>query len=317
MNPHLTPNPSGRRYACKSISKRLFFKHLIVLLLLITPIIILNSCREEDHTAFPSLLLENDPGFTHSDTLVPAGKTMRFKVTANGDGYNLTNFIIRVVSESERNVFDTGMNNPQLDWQGSFIKGFEDQEVWTFVIRDRWGNHAEHSITIGLDTATQFLPLIEHKNILLGAQHNMLAGSFYSLEENTVFFTEACNSDTSIQRILDLVHYYGVDLSTIASPGANIEEGTFEGDLAGWAYRNTTRFLPLDISIAEFEAYDNDSILIASYDDSQAKRKAKELSPGDSYVFKTQDGTLGMFLVRQAEEGDEGSVLLDLKIRGR
>jgi len=101
------------RYAKWSISGLIRIKSFFSLLSLIM-VLLLPSCKDEDHTAFPVIELVSGAGFIAGDTTIPAGETMRFIVIARDDLYNLTNFYIRVKAESERKVLDTGFNIPEL-----------------------------------------------------------------------------------------------------------------------------------------------------------------------------------------------------------
>ena len=273
------------------------------------------ACRKEGRNAAPGVWLDHGPEYVAADTILPAGSLLRFRVEMHGDGYDITNFLIRVTTDTARTVFDTGLHAQNFEWEGSFFRGFHEKESWRFIVRDRWGNDASVSLDVFLDTQTNFKPLLHISDISLGAQDNPAPGSFYSFESLQSYFTSECNEDPSIQSLVDLVFYFGDDLSTIASPGANIESGIFEGDLGGWQVRNTTHLMKTQFSQEDFDGIKNDSILFATYEESLAKRKAKDLQLYDNYVFRLQNGKLGVFLIKEVGEGPEGRIIFDAKLQ--
>jgi len=101
----------------------------------------------------------------------------------------------------------------------------------------------------------------------------------------------------------------------MGSPGANIENGIFEGDLQSWNIRRTTRFIELNIPPEVFEVSTNDSLLIASYMEGSGKRKAKLLAPGMIFSFKTENLKYGIFRVIEVTGTDNGTVKIDVKVQ--
>ena len=114
-----------------------------------------------------------------------------------------------------------------------------------------------------------------------------------------------------------MIYYYGEDDQTIASPGANIEDGIFQEEYIpnNWLYRNTTRFIKTSMIDEEFNLIQNDSILLVSYVEGEGKRKAKNLETGDIYSFKTQGAKYGIFLVTEILGLESGTVKIDIKIQ--
>ena len=67
------------------------------------------------------------------------------------------------------------------------------------------------------------------------------------------------------------------------------------------------------MSIDDFITAVNDSIILANYDEGEAKRKAKKLKVDDIYTFRTESGKLGMFLVNAVNGTGDGSINIRLK----
>ena len=170
------------------------------------------------------------------------------------------------------------------------------------------------SILIQNDSLAGPGPINTYTDIELGAQSNNSFGGCFSLYDQLVYFIgEAYN----IQEIIDMIYYFGEDDQTMASPGANIEEGIFPDEYSPdtWLFRNTTRYIKTNLSPDEFNLIQNDSILLVSYIEGEGKRKAKELETGDIYSFKTQGAKYGMFLVSEILGSETGSVKIDIKIQ--
>jgi hypothetical protein len=295
------------RYALKVISKSL------VIMLFLVPAI---SCIKKETTGEPpaiSLMPEIDAIFT--DTVIGAGSEMMFSIQASGKDHPLTNFLVRTVSTSTTTVFDTSLHAENLQWKGQFLKGSADDEEWQFIIRDRIGNEDQTSIFIELDTVSAYKPLLSIDDVRLGAQVSAEYNPFFSISGNESYGWEEVNTNEDIQRLVDICYYYGDDLNTIASPGANVETGIFPGEVQSWEIRNTSRYIQTSLTESDFNTMANDSILIALYNESDAKRKAKELSPGDCYVFRIEDGRLGALFINDVTGETTGDVLFDIKIQ--
>jgi hypothetical protein len=202
----------------------------------------------------------------------------------------------------------------RLTWTGSFYKSPDPSETWSFVVRDRMGGESSLNFEILADTGSVYGAVQEIGGILMGAQESNNLGGFFSFSSQEVYSAQASQE---AQQLIDMVFYYGEDQLTIASPGANIEEGIFPENLTpvNWQVRNTTRYIKTSLSEPDFHQVVHDSVMIALYIDADAKRKAKDLAMGDVYVFRNQTGRLGLFLVNAASGTLDGTVNLDVKIQ--
>nr|NQU91979.1 hypothetical protein [Bacteroidota bacterium] len=232
---------------------------------------------------------------------------------AEGTSTRVTNLIIEVTSDAiSQTYLDTSMNTLGFTINKSFVKGLANKEIWTFIIRDKNRLTNSTSIDICRDTATGFGPVRYIQNLMLSAQNNSDPGSFYSFESESVYTLQEA---FEVQELIDLVYYFGEDSHTMGSPGANIENGIFEGDLQSWNIRRTTRFIELNIPPEVFEVSTNDSLLIASYMEGSGKRKAKLLAPGMIFSFKTENLKYGIFRVIEVTGTDNGTVKIDVKVQ--
>lgn len=272
------------------------------------------SCDKDEATRPPQITFVEGEGIS-GDTLAGPGDNLDFALSARATGEDITLFYIKVTTDSSRLYFDTGFHSHELVWRGSFIKGTAEKEEWAFFARDRDGNEASVAVNIILDTTGSYGTLISREGVRLGAQDNNLNRGFLEIATGNTWSYNEASADEAVQDLIDVIYYYGEDQNTIASPGANVEQGVFPSGFDDWAVINTSRFHPATIGESDFYGMTNDSLLIADYDESNAKRKAKNLQPGDIYFFRTQKGKLGSFLVKNVSGTNEGYVEIDIKIQ--
>jgi len=280
-------------------------------------LLILDSCEKDKQAGVgPAIVLVDGPGYIANGAMVVPGTMMNFKLSMTEGSEKLTNFYIEVASGEQpvKRYFDTAMHVGELTWTGKFYKSAEAAETWTFIIRDRQGGSNSVALDILADTGSVYGPIQQLTNIVMGAQENEQYGGFYSLAGQEVY---PIHSAIEKQELIDLVFYYGEDELTMASPGANIEEGIFPEQLSpvNWDHRNTTRFIKTSLTGEDFNLVTNDSIMISLYIETEGKRKAKNLAGSDVYVFRTQQNRLGLFRVNTASGTTEGTAEIDVKIQ--
>jgi hypothetical protein len=296
------------------------FKKILgfILLLICGCFLVLFSCRKDPETgAGPVVHFKIDTGYVYQDDTVLIGKYFKVGIVAERGDANITNFIIKVTNDSVHTYLDSGMNTESLNIDKSIIKGLGSHDVWTFTVRDKLGNSTSVSFNLYADSSSAFGPVINIPSLILGAQNNTSVGSFLDVKNVTVY---NLNDAFTVQDSIEMLYFYdaiGTDANTIASPNANIDASVFPGTygLANWTIKNETRYLLTSFTSSDFDSFSNDSLLIVSYDEPNAKRKAKNLAPGLIYVFKTAKGKLGMFEVLNVDGTDAGTVEIKIKIQ--
>lgn len=290
---------------------------IVRVIYLLTIFFILAACEKNAQPQLPpSIQLIQQPGSISSDTLVAFGDLMTFTIEASGGSDKLTNlYAIRSGTQMiQTRALDTSMNIFTFQINKSFTKNLDNQESWTFVVRDKNRLSDSVSVLIQLDTASGFGPIHFYKSVQMSAQNLATPGSFLSFADGVMDLDQAIQKQESI----DLLYYYfGEDENVIASPGANIESGVYIGNLEDWTTRRTTRFIELDLPAEDFYAAQNDSLLVVSYSEGSGKRKAKNLVAGKTFSFKTQDAVFGMFRVLEVEGTDAGIIKVAIKIQDK
>jgi hypothetical protein len=292
---------------------------LTKLLTLFVFVIGIYSCKKIDSEGNgPTLQFRTDSSYVYKDDTVFIGKTFKVGIVAKKGDVNITNFIIEVCNNGTiERYLDTGLNAASLAVNEIIIKGISPKDTWTFIARDKDGSSASISFNIFASPNSTFGPVITIPSIILGAQNNSSIGSFLDIKNDVVYSLQQAYS---VQDSIEILYYYDAltgNANTLASPNATIDASVFPGTygLANWTVKNEVRYLQTTFTDADFVKFNNDSLLIATYNDPLAKRKAKNLVAGNIYVFKTADGKLGMFEVLNVTGTDAGTVEIKVKMQ--
>jgi hypothetical protein len=280
-------------------------------------IIFLTSCKKKD-TASPTIHLTSALGYVYKDSVMAVGKNFKVELFAESGGdVNITNIIIRNEHDGiVTNYFDTGINNQAIKISKILTKSVYEREKWTFIAIDKNGGNAAVSFIVFKDPNSHF-GNIRHFNATMGAQSSTLIGSFLSLNSGRFFFQDSAFAH---QDSIEMLYYYDAissDANTIASPNANVDPSIYTGTsaLVNWTVKNETRYYKTTLSSSDFNAAANDSLLLVAYNEPNAKRKAKNLTAGDIYSFKTVHNKFGLFRVEQVTGQDAGFVTVTILIQ--
>ena len=278
--------------------------------------LIFYACHHEENEG-PVIQFVVGGGNISSDTVLSPGQAFRVGLHAENLITDITNLQIkRVYDGGEEVVLDTGIHNATFDFAKILNKGVYDTETWIFRVTDQDGKRASVSFVLSNDPGSQYDSVRCISSLILGAQSCSTVGSFYAPGNDSVFFLDQAflNQDS-----IHFCYYFDAsgDANTLASPGANIDTSIFGGTtgLYFWTVKNETRFYETTLSVASFDAVVNDSLLIASYDVLNAKRKAKNLATGEVYSFKTAQGKFGLFKVIEVIGAAEGTIEITMKIQ--
>ncbi len=266
------------------------------------------SCSSDDESAAPTIKLIEGDNLVSADCSVPVGSTLNFRVSYAWNGEDvLTNFI---VEDNGTRVIDEGINQRELTRDVSIVFTSETMTVITFTIRDIKGKSSSVSVKVESNGTVVGGKLLRFSNLTLYAQEVQGGKAFVSLADGSLHsLPEAFEN----QAAMNLFYFYDPagDYNTIASPGANIDETIVAGTyaFANWTVRNTVRFTQLQLTQQQFDATDNALDIIATYDEAQGKRKAKNLAAGNSFSFKDEaNGKYGLIYIHSVEGTVSGSV---------
>lgn len=170
-------------------------------------------------------------------------------------------------------------------------------------------------------TGPTYKELVSYQANLLGGQTNSTLGSFYSVSEDSIYFTARANEK---QSFVDLIYYFGSqtgDSSVIASPSDpvfnNVQDQNPHFSVKSWTVRNNTTFLTSDLTPADFIALTNDSLLVANMSGTLTATKATKLKVGDVVGFKLENGRLGVFHVAEINNTNAltRAITIDIKVQ--
>ena len=292
-----------------------------ITVLLILTALFLDGCKKEENkdAISPTIQFITDQGFIYKDTILKTGTQFKIGIICKSGTYNITHFNYTLTTNKGKNPVDSGMNNTGFRWENSFSMGTSKTELWSFYVSDRESNSSDTiHITITLDPNSVYGKIVFIPEVILGAQSNTVYPEFYSLTTQKTYDAVQANQN---QSMIDLVYFYDSksgDNNTIASPGSNIDSTLFSEPwpLKSWTVKNTTRFELTTITPVEYNACNNDSLILSNtFPYASGKRKAKNLVSGNIYSFVSQTGIKGLFKVNEVIGTDAGSIKVSLKLQ--
>ena len=284
--------------------------------LLMVPLL-LASCAKDEEGLPPKLSLLTDSALVYQDTELNPGAAFTVGLQADMGSQVITHLYIARYRQGEWEVMlDTGIYNESFVYYGVLNKGVYPEEYWIFRVKDKAGRWAEVSFTLSNPAGSIYQAVQTMPSIVLGAQQCLTNGSFLDVNHTHVYFQD---SAFLVQDSIELLYYYDPagDANTISSPNANIDPTIYTGatGLTNWTVKHECKFLETTLSAAAFDAVVNDSLLIASFDAINAKRKAKNLVAGEVYSFKTAHGKFGLFKVIDVQGMESGTLEVAIKIQ--
>lgn len=291
------------------------FISLLLGITLLSLILFATGCQKTCiQSETPVIEILADSSCISADTSVTMGSNMTFRIKAKGQEVPLTNFVVTYNNGTTSYYLDSGMYCNEIIYELSVTKGASAFEEWTFFVMNKARMTASISLRVVLDSGAVFSP-IEQYNITLGAQDNTFFGSFYSFTSDSIYTLEEAFNN---QPLIDISYYYHTTYeSTLSSPNDNDAPSMFTGTygIGNWTVRNESRYNLTTLSSFDFNNITNDSLLIASYDIVNAKRKGKNIVPGQVWAFRIASGKLGLIYVEGTETGVSGKVVLKIKIQ--
>lgn len=287
----------------------------------------ISSCTpEENDDVKPSMTFSADNGGIIADKTVDQEDALLFKISAiqnPNTKKNLQSLTIKSFKDNLPNI-DTTVTINAESYLGTFNFTATNEPVkeekFTFTLTDKAGETETKTITITTTAGIVPNPISSHIDvIMLGAQSNLDYGSYLDAHEGTVYeMTPAIASPEKI----DMIYFYGQNATlnnnaTLASPTDVTVNGT-SGNLAlatGLTTKNKTIFEATDITVAEFDAMEDDRDFPTSVTD---VTKANNLANNDVIAFKTFDGKIGLIKIKAITitgASSSSTMTIDVKIQ--
>ena len=282
------------------------------------------SCSEDDLSeTSPFIILKPGNEYTQNEALVPVGGQMKFGLSAVGDGAAITNLTIKRITETDViTELDQGMyiKTGGLDTTVTFIKSDAEQETWRFFIMNDHRDTDSVSLTIYKGEGSAYSEINYFPSITIGYQNNNSLPYYIDLHTGNAYDnTTVVGNEATV----DLVSYYylssGTSSPTISCPSYETAR-TYHTAINDWSTQNSVLYdyQTTDndlISIEEFDAAQNDSLLVNGYLPASTSGTCKFCYTGKIIPFKTSDGKYGLIKVIQADEVDTGSIEIAVKIQ--
>ena len=303
-------------------------KFSVVVTIVIMVYFIFGCKKKDEENLPPAINFKVGTTYTKSNDTVAVGHRLYFGIQARGTSSNITNFTIKKVLEngSVITVMDTGLNAISIDIDKVFYQNVENKATWVFTVMDRNRLTAQTSLVVYKDPNSAYGGIFYYPSVKIGYQNNTTYGHFLNPSTGIVYFSD---SATTHNNLIDILTYFiisGTPSPTLSSPGemdnSSTEAQTYFPYIASWQPRNYTLW---DISFdngnntpltsADFNAAQNDSLIIIAYHPIWGKKKFRWATAGKIIPFLTAGGKLGLINVINADLVDTGMMEISIKIQ--
>ncbi|MDY0103757.1 MAG: hypothetical protein RBS07_12555 [Lentimicrobium sp.] len=281
------------------------------------------SCKQDEPLQRASVILKTGVAYTSSNVEVQQGATISIGVIASGGDAALTYIRIERISGSDTTVqLDRGIykERPGLDEDFSFPKGNAASETWRVLVMNADRDTATATLVVRKAPGFNFGPIHHYSDVVVGMQNNTTSPSYLDADLGQVYDIVTVSGKINT---VDMVAYFyytsGLPSPSLACPGYTSVVGYYPV-INNWPEKNTTLFdyntSDNDlISVEAFDAATNDSLLITGYNPTKVSGNCKYAYAGKVIPFKTQQGKYGLLKIVLADEHEEGTMLMEIKIQ--
>lgn len=305
--------------AARSVKKLLFITAFPMLLLFV-------SCKQENIDRTAPILVLKTGDFTQNGTSVPVGGKLKFGITATEGSAPLTNIRIKRSSDGiEKTELDQGVfiQTGGLDFTFNAVKSGAASELWHFFVMNANRDSATTTITVYLGEGSAYGPINHYPSVKIGMQHNQEFPQYLDLHSGSAYFKAAtAGNEAAIDLVAFVYTTSGILSPTLSCPaysGSSSVTGHYP-DIASWPVRNSTLYdyFTSDnqlISAQQFDAAENDSLLVSVYRSNSVSGLCKFAFTGRIIPFKTSDGKFGLIKVKHSDTFSNGFMELEIKIQ--
>lgn len=293
------------------------------LFLLLSALLAFGSCKQDEPLQRASVILKTGVAYTLPNDEVQQGATIKIGVIASGGDAALTYIRIERISGTDTTVqLDRGIykERPGLDEDFSFPKGNAAIETWRVLVMNADRDTATTQFIVRKAPGFNYGSIHHYSDVMLGMQNNTTSSSYLDADLGQVYNNV---SVVGKENTVDMVAYFyytsGLPSPSLACPGYTSVVGYYPA-IVNWPQKNTTLFdygtSDNDlISVHAFDAATNDSLLISGYDPTKVSGNCKYAYSGKVIPFKTQQGKYGLLKIVLADENEEGTMLMEIKIQ--
>lgn len=282
-----------------------------------------SSCKEEDSQHKTTLFLKTGALYTNPEAYIPVGGKIQIGVLASGSGVPLTYIRITRFSGNDTLVqVDRGIysGTSGFDTDYTFSKDTSAREVWEVMVMNSDRVKSTQTIVFNRGDGVLYGDITHIPSVQIGFQENTTYSHFLDLN---LGLTYSASQLSGHEAEIDIMGYYyvtsGLPSPSLTCPGYTAANGYYP-ELSGWPVKNTTLFdyKSTDnnlISIEQFDAATNDSLLVSAYKPDKVSGNCKYCYTGKVIPFKTQEGKYGLIKVLKADQLNEGSMEIEIKIQ--
>lgn len=276
----------------------------------------ISSCKKDEKTSTPTISLKNSVEYT-SDGSYLLNHKAKIGIVADGCGANITNLTIKIKKSGiTTTLLDQGFNDPQIDITKELQISQGDSLCWCITVMNKDRQTASISFNTR-DTTLSYGEIWSFSGVRIGMQNSTL-GSYYDPFSNHIYTSQDATANQSNVHILG--YYYlssGVPSYTFSSAGDS-DAPTYLPTMSNWGVKNYTDWdYATIISMANFNACTNDSLLVAAFHAGAgvSSRKYKWADVGKIIPFKTSNNKTGLIKVNAIGGDDSGYIDFDIKIQ--
>lgn len=298
--------------------------HRVTQSILILLLLSLSFCSTEDPIdELPFIFLKQGTGLVKDGDHVPVGGQIRIGISAVGGGAVITDLRVKRITEAGSiTELDRGMyvETGGLDTTLIYTKGTADEETWNIFIQNDNRDTASINLSVYLGEGSAYGDILYYPSLILGYPAN--SGFDHYLDLETGILYNQGNSSGHEQEI-DLASFFyytsGKSSPTLTCP-AYPSAQTWYPEFENWPAKNSTLYdyYTSDndlISTAQFDAAENDSLLMVGYKPQSVSGLCKFCYTNKVIPFKTASGKYGLVKVIRADEQDGGSIEIAVKIQ--
>lgn len=286
----------------------------IVPVLMIGLLGIFQSCGEEEMLG-PNLQFFGGE-YIDADETVEPGAELKFSWLATVGTSDLASFSITRDGTTLTGYPDSDIPKDNYSDQVTLIAPLNDGAyVYAFTVTDE--NIMSDSKTFTITVEKTGGPIDEWTQTL--GSHQSTTGSSFASSNGEVYNLAEAKANATL---IDFMYFYGAtNLATLAAPDDEIIPTVFfsaDGPET-WSTRNSTRFSETSMTVAGFDAVEDD-LLLVEHAEGAALTLVNELEVGDVIAFVTdadKDGGAKMGLIKVAaiEAGAGGTMQIEVKVQ--
>jgi hypothetical protein len=257
-----------------------------------------SGCDEETTPVGPNIQLFGGV-YIDEDVTVEPGQEISFSWMGTKGDANLSSFTIQVNNLSVPGFPVTDIpNDNYMDSVSLEAQANEGAYEYLFILTDN--DNLADSISLTITVEEVFDPITTHSNLTLQvASSNGNNTNNCASIDGSVFSYVQGTGDANLQAKADFVYYYTTK-AIIAAP--NAVASIINDGYSAWTTKNATKFYTVGVTAAEFDAMEDDELIIANVTGTSAST-AEDLAVDDVVGFETSTGKLGLFKVTELDPG--------------